>query len=217
MKYPIKGVKQVLVPKYFCPINLTLSNKTKMNYMKKILGFVMVLICLTTGAIAQNTFIKGQKVLNLGIGLGSTFYTGGYYTSKIPPLSASMELGVKDNLFDAKSSLGIGGYLGFTGAKYQIGNWGFKYSNIIIGVRGVVHYQLVDKLDTYTGLLLGYNIVSAKEFGTDLGGFNYKSSTSGLAYSWFVGGRYYFNEKFAGLLELGYGISYLNLGVSLKF
>ena len=69
--------------------------------MKKILVFILVFICLTTGAMAQNTFVKGDKVLNLGIGLGSTLYTGGSYTSKIPPLSASFEVGVKDNLFEA--------------------------------------------------------------------------------------------------------------------
>ena len=54
-----------------------------------------------------NTFVKGEKVLNLGIGLGSTLYTGGSYTSRIPPVSASFEVGVKDNLFDifSQSSL----------------------------------------------------------------------------------------------------------------
>ena len=36
------------------------------------------------------------------------------------------------------------------------------------------------------------------------------------AYSWFVGARYYFTDKLAGMAELGYGITYLNLGVSLK-
>lgn len=185
--------------------------------MKKNWIFIIVFICFSTGAVAQNTFAKGDKVLNLGIGLGSTLYSGGYYTSKIPPLSASFEAGVKDNLFDEKSSLGIGGYLGFTGAKWEYGDWGFKYSSIIIGVRGVLHYQLIDKMDTYTGVLLGYNIVTSKEFGTALGGYNYTSSASGVAWSWFVGGRYWFSEKFAGMLELGYGISYLNLGVALKF
>ncbi len=185
--------------------------------MKKILIFISVLFCLTTGSFAQNTFVKGEKVLNLGIGFGGTLYSGGYYTSRIPPVSASFEVGVKDNLFDEKSSLGVGGYLGFTGAKWQYGNWGYKNSSVIVGVRGVLHYQLVEKLDTYTGLLLGYNIVKSEEFGTDLGGYNYSSSSSGVAYSWFVGGRYWFSEKFAGMLELGYGISYLNIGVSLKF
>jgi hypothetical protein len=185
--------------------------------MKKNLISVVVFICLTTGAIAQNTFVKGDKILNLGIGLGSTLYTGGSYTSKTPPLSASFEVGVKDKLFDDKSSLGIGGYLGYTGAKWEYSSWGYKYSNVILGVRGVLHYQLVDKLDTYTGLLLGYDIVTSKEFGTAVYGYDYSATSSGVAYSWFVGGRYYFSDKFAGMLELGYGIAYLNLGVALKF
>lgn len=185
--------------------------------MKKIFVFIMVFICLMTGLKAQNTFVKGEKVLNLGIGLGSTLYAGGSYTSRVPPISASFEVGVKDNLFDDKSSLGLGGYLGFTGAKWQYGDWGFKYSSVIVGARGVLHYQLIDKLDTYTGLLLGYNIVTAKEFGTVYDNYNYKSSSSGLAYSWFIGGRYFFTDKFGAMLELGYGIAYLNLGVSLKF
>ncbi len=41
--------------------------------------------------IAQEpTFVKGDKVLNLGIGLGSTLYSGTYYHSRflrsLPPL-----------------------------------------------------------------------------------------------------------------------------------
>ena len=185
--------------------------------MKKNLIFVIAFICLTTGAIAQDTFTKGDKILNLGIGFGSTLYTGSSYTSKVPPISASFEVGVKDKLFDDKSSLGIGGYLGYTGAKWEYDNWGWKYSSIILGVRGVLHYKLIDKFDTYTGIMLGYNIVSSKEFGTAAFGYDYSSSTSGLAYSWFVGGRYFFSPKFAAMVELGYGIAYLNLGVALKF
>lgn len=35
----------------------------------------------------------------------------------IPPLSASFEYCVKDNLFDENSSLGIGGYLAYSSSK----------------------------------------------------------------------------------------------------
>ncbi len=169
-----------------------------------------------TGVNAQNTFNKGDKVVNAGVGIGSNFYTGSYYTSRIPPLSASFEVGVKDNLFDEKSSLGVGGYAGFSGAKWEYYDWGYKYTNIVLGARGSFHYQLVDKLDTYTGLLLGFNIMSAKEFGTASGGIDYAASSSGVAWSWYLGARYYFNEKFGVMGELGYGISYLTLGVTIK-
>ena len=47
-------------------------------------------------------------------------------------------------------------------------------------------------------------------------GFNYSGSSSGAQFSWFAGGRYYFTDNLAGLLEVGYGISYLTLGIALK-
>ncbi|MDX9727467.1 MAG: hypothetical protein RBT38_13890 [Bacteroidales bacterium] len=185
--------------------------------MKKFLfSCIIFVMFFSTGAQAQNTFNKGDKVFNAGIGIGSNYYTGSYYTSKIPPVSASFEVGIKDNLFDEKSSIGVGGYAGFSGARWEYYDWGYKYTNIVLGVRGAFHYQLVDKLDTYTGLLLGFNVVSAKEFGTIGSGIDYSASTSGVAWSWYLGARYYFNEKFGLMGELGYGISYLTLGVSIK-
>ena len=184
--------------------------------MKKNLLFIIVLISITSGAMAQNsTFNKGDKVLNLGLGIGSTLYTGSNYKAGIPPLSASFEVGVKDGVLD-KGSIGVGGYLGYSSHKWEYSGWGWKYSNLIIGVRGNFHYPLIDKLDTYTGLLIGYDIATSKEFGNSVPGYNYSASSGGLVYSWYVGGRYYFSDKFAGMLELGYGITYLNIGVAFK-
>ncbi len=96
-------------------------------------------------------------------------------------------------------------------------DWGWKYSNIIIGVRGSFHYPFVDKLDTYAGILLGYNIASSKEFGTTIPGWDYSYSAGGVVYSGYIGARYYIKDAFALMAELGYGISYLTLGVALKF
>ena len=184
--------------------------------MKKILVLLVVALLSLNQLIAQeSTFVKGDKVLNLGLGLGSTLYTGSYYKSSVPPLSASLEVGVKDGIID-KGSIGIGGYLGYSAHKWDYLGWGYKYSNIILGVRGNFHYPLVDKLDTYTGLLLGYNIATSKEFGTAVYGYNYSASSGGLVAAWFVGARYYFSDKFGVMAELGYGITYLNIGISLK-
>jgi hypothetical protein len=159
---------------------------------------------------------KGDKILNLGVGLGNALYSGSYYKSSVPPVSGSLEVVVKDDLFGGAGALGIGGYLGYAAYKWEYSGWGYKYTNIIIGPRGYVHYNFIDKLDTYGGLLLGYRISNAKEFGTSFG-YDYSSSASGVIFSGFIGGRYYFNDKFAGMLELGSGITYLNIGVALKF
>jgi len=64
--------------------------------------------------------------------------------------------------------------------------------------------------------MLGINVVSSRTYGE--GGLwnNYSAAGSGLTYNWFIGERYYFSENFAGLIELGYGVACLNLGVALK-
>jgi len=186
--------------------------------MKKLFLSVVVICIAFVQLVAQDpTFAKGEKVLNLGLGLGSTLYTAGsYYKGQVPPVSASLEFGVVDNVIE-KGVVGVGPYIGYSSYKYEYQGWGWKYSNIIIGARGNFHYPLVDKLDTYTGLLLGYNIASSKEFGDPVPGWNYSYTAGGLQWSWFIGGRYYFKETLAAMLELGYGIAYLNLGVALKF
>lgn len=186
--------------------------------MKKITGFLLAFLFLGSMLHAQeNTFGKGDKVVNLGIGLLSGLYSGSGYTSKMPPISASFEYGVKDDVLEV-GSIGVGGYVGYASAKWESdwggATWGWKYSNFIIGARGSFHYPLVDKLDTYAGVLLGYNIVTVKDIGTIQSG--YTSNGSAPIFSAYVGGRYYFNDKFAGMVELGTGIAYFNLGLAIK-
>ncbi len=184
--------------------------------MKKITTFLLASFLFATFLSAQDMkFAKGDKVVNLGIGLRSALYSGTYYKSSVPPVSISFEKGVVDNILE-KGVIGIGGYLGYSAYKWDYLGWGYKYSNIIIGARGSLHYPLIDKFDTYAGILIGYNIASAKEFGTNSSGFNYSSSSGGLVWSGYIGGRYYFTDKFAVMLELGSGITYVNLGIALK-
>ncbi len=183
---------------------------------KTFLLLVIAIFALVQMSAQTPTFAKGDKALNIGIGLGSSLYSGGLYKTQLPPLSASMEIGILDNLLE-KGVLGVGPYLGFASYKWEYLDWGWKYTNIIIGARGNFHYPLLEKFDTYTGLLLGFNIVSASEFGTPILGYNYSSSSSGIAWSWFLGAKYYFKENLAAMVELGYGVAYLNLGIGMKF
>jgi len=178
--------------------------------MKKRILPVLFALFLTASLSAQNTFNEGDNVLNLGLGIGNTLYTGSYYSSSVPPLSASYEVGVKDELFDENSSLGVGGYLGYSSSKYRFSGSGSSFSNFILGARGSLHYQFIDQLDTYAGLMLGYRIVSWNNDGFS------SAASSGFTSAFYVGGRYYFNETFAGMMELGYGIAYLNIGVAIK-
>lgn len=180
--------------------------------MKKLVLLSLCVCFSMLQLVAQeSTFHKGDKVLNVGIGLGSTLYSGSLYKSGLPPLSGSLEYGVKDEVLE-KVAFGVGPYLAFSSYKWS--NY-YRYTNVIVGARGQLHYPLVDKLDTYAGLLLGYNIVSVKDLDPYTGSFS--GSASGVAWSLFVGGRYYFKDTFGVMAELGYGIAYFTIGIALKF
>ncbi|MBL7966610.1 MAG: hypothetical protein JNK09_06380 [Prolixibacteraceae bacterium] len=159
---------------------------------------------------------KGEKILNLGVGLGTALYSGSGYTGSVPPISGALEVVIKDDLFDGNGAIGVGGYLGYAAYKWKYSgyDYGWKYSNIIVGPRGYLHYNLIEQLDTYAGVMLGYNIVSSKWYGS--GSSIGDASSGGVIFSGFIGARYFFNEKVAAMAELGSGIAYLNLGVAIK-
>lgn len=183
--------------------------------VKKIFLILALMGGIVSGIQAQNVFSKGDKVVHLGVGLGS--YLGGTgYTSSIPPVLVSYEQGIVDNLIDGNASIGLGGYLGYTANKWNATNdSGYKYSYLILGARGAFHYQFIDKLDTYAGLMLGYNIVNGKWFGSGTE-TNPVATSSSVAYSVFLGARYYFTDKVAVFAEVGYGIAALELGVAFR-
>ena len=184
--------------------------------MKKLLIFIIAAAFLSAPLTSQESmFVKGDKVFSFGFGLGTSLYSGSYYSMTFPPLAGSIEFGVKDGIFE-KGTLGVGAVAGYTAYKYEYADWGWKYSDFIIGARGYLHYPLVKKLDTYTGITLGYDISSANEFGTN-SGYDYDYSSGGFIWAWFVGSRYYLKDTFALQAELGYGVTYLTLGVAFKF
>ena len=174
--------------------------------MKKVLMFLFLTCLFIAQVVAQDsTFSKGDKVLNVGLGLGSLL--GSAYTTSFPPISASLEFGVADIL--KKGAIGVAPFIGFGSYKYEAYSGHKNYSFIPLGVRGVFHYPLVKKLDTYTGLLFGYLIVSGTSIGSAVASRGYGSV--------FIGGRYYFSEKFAAMLELGAETVPLHIGVAYKF
>ncbi|MCU0363533.1 MAG: hypothetical protein MUD02_10550 [Bacteroidales bacterium] len=183
--------------------------------MKKLLTLFVAAVFVLTQMTAQDPVFKdGDKVLNLGIGLGSSWYSGSYYSMTFPPLNASFEVGVKDGVLE-KGSIGVGGMMGYSGYKYEYTDWKWVYSNFLLGARGYFHYPLAAKLDTYTGLMLGYNIATEKWKGTGSEPTDYET-WGGFVWSWFIGGRYYIKENFALMAELGYGSYYVNLGVAFR-
>ncbi|RPI44812.1 MAG: hypothetical protein EHM46_02430 [Bacteroidetes bacterium] len=187
--------------------------------MKRLATIALVVMLSIPLVHAQESmFNMGDKVVNLGIGLGSTLYRGLYYSRGVPPVSISYEQALMDEILE-KGVIGVGGYLGYTSYKYRYdwlgGEYGWNYSNIILAALGSFHYPLVDKLDTYGGVLVGYRINTAREYG-DIPTGTINSASGGIVFSPFVGARYYFTDNIAAFGQLGYGIAYLTLGVSLR-
>lgn len=186
-----------------------------MQLVKTSRAALCALLLIAFTQLNAQMYMKGQQDLHLGVGLGTTFYGSGYH-SVLPPLNVSFEKGITENI-------GAGGYLGYASSRYDYTGFDYHwtYSYIIIGARGAYHYDVFKnpKLDTYGGAMLGFTIARAKFHSNDplINEDNFTNSgNGGLTWSGFLGARYQFREKLGGYAELGYGVSFLNIGLRLK-
>lgn len=189
--------------------------------MKKQLLYLALFIWLIQFRAQAQSFERNSKVASLGIGIGSSL--GSFdYSNQIPAISLMYEQGIAQ-----AGNIGIislGGYLGYKGFSFENSSGSIssnsKWNYTIVGVRSALHFTQIpnEKLDLYAGLMASYNILNYSY--KDNSGFNLDTSgntgnSAGLTI--FGGARYFLNEQFAGFAELGYGIAFLNLGVSVKF
>ena len=80
--------------------------------------------------------------------------------------------------------------------------------------RGTFHYPFIPGLDTYTGMILGFDFSNTGSYGDPP--YDFKSN-DGLIFGWFVGAKYYFTDKLAGHAEVGVGMTYVNIGMAFRF
>ncbi len=191
--------------------------------MKKVTTALVLAFIGSTSLCNAQSFETGTNVVAVGVGLGSSIfnYSG---SSQTPAISISFEHGTFDAGEDGVISLG--GYLGTKSYKYSNKDAGYSYSEkwnyTIVGLRGAYHYTGFDndKLDAYGGIMLSYNILkySYKDNSGNSGGYSSAGSYGSRAgFTAFIGGRYYFSDNIAAMAELGYGVSYLTLGLAFKF
>lgn len=168
-------------------------------------------------ASAQTAFERGDKVVNAGIGL-PTYLGGTGYKLTMPLFSSSFEYGIVDDLIDGKAAIGVGGYLGYTANKYEyLSDKGIKYTYFILGARGAFHYSPLPRLDTYAGVMLGYDVINSSYYGDYLSTLADGRNSGEVAYSTFIGVRYFFSAALAVYSEIGYGIAPIEAGIAIRF
>lgn len=191
-------------------------------------------IVLTIGIISISTsfgqvFQKGTRVLNLGLGLGgNVYYLNSGYNST-PYFNLSFDYGVY-NFSDVDNlSLGIGGYFGYKNVWNRWNTWwydkngnlhlsgGFRenWNYFSFGIRPTIHYSFDNNFQVYGGFQFGYVLVSYSNTNPNF--YYTESYGSRLGIGMLVAARYMFSKSFGAYGELGFGMTYLNLGVSFKF
>ncbi|UOQ99429.1 hypothetical protein MUN81_08010 [Hymenobacter sp. 5317J-9] len=173
----------------------------------------------TSESTITGPFQVGTNMVNVGIGLGNRYnYGTGYFggsSSVTPALSVSYERGI---LEVGPGVVGVGGFVGYQGATYDFGgNDRWKFTDIIVTLRGTFHYPVAEQFDAYGGVNLGMRHASASFEGSSIYGSLGSASANEVAAGLFVGGRYFFTPSIGAFAELGYDQTYLKIGVAAKF
>ncbi|MBS1647120.1 MAG: hypothetical protein JST67_07260 [Bacteroidetes bacterium] len=178
------------------------------------------------GSSGTTTYVNGYAVTN-----------GSYpaFTTTTGELTIQAEWAVH-------KYVGIGGFLAVGGGVYGYGSspiWGNYSSNGVFNVPAAVvgnfhFYQLIadkvgknihaDKLDVYAGINVGSGLgmVFYPNYTYDPNSGNWVRSSSDvhatalLIVGANVGARYFFTEKVGVNLELGYGKTFVNAGITFK-
>lgn len=185
------------------------------------------------------SFDGGTKLLNIGVGLGGRAYynygrSGPYKYRSTPAFSISYEQALPKKL--GPGYLGLGGYFGFQHASYRYDYDYYNFNNnnydkyyykhswnyFLIAARGAYHLDVLnwDKGEVYFGTLIGLRIQTYNFESNNPDPYynNYRLNEGSMYPTWsfFAGGRYYFTDQIGAFMELGYGVSYLTLGATIK-
>ncbi|MBU1011268.1 MAG: hypothetical protein KKD74_14125 [Bacteroidetes bacterium] len=161
-------------------------------------SILIVLMLACAGLFAQSPVGVGEKQINFGAGFSSSGI----------PIYVGMDFGVHPDI-----SVGFNASLRSYGSEWAGNDYNFTAIGII--GNGNYHFNRILNIpqpwDVYAGLSLGYVIVSAPSgYGGSVG------SDFGLEAQ--IGGRYYWNDRWAINLQFGGGnvVSGTLIGVTYK-
>ncbi len=144
----------------------------------------------------------GQKHLGAHIGMSGT-------GSSTAAFGLNGEVAYNQNI-------GIGAWVDTWsyGQSFVGSSWNVRY--IALAGTGAWHFAVKSnpKIDPFVGLALGYYVVSTSvDSGTGTFG---GSANSTLFLGGFGGARYFFKPNISGVARLGFGATYLTIGVDFK-
>jgi hypothetical protein len=150
-------------------------------------------------------FGKDQKFLGVHVGMSGVGSTANY--------GVNGEVAVTRNI-------GVGGWLDTWSYGQSFGtalgsyDWNVRY--IAVAGTGAYHFAIKDnpKVDPFAGAALGYYIVSESTNATGAG--TYQGSASRMFLGGYGGVRYFFKPQLSGVARLGFGSSYLTLGLDYR-
>ena len=177
-------------------------------------------------------FDGSTRIVNFGFG-GSQYYAynagADYSYRNSPAFSLSYEQPWSERV--GPGYLGVGAYAGFQSEYSRYDNYyyaGVRYyyehhwNNFMVAARGAYHYdKLITKdAEIYGGALIGLRFQTYSYYSNspapNKNDFMYTGQSVWPVCSLFAGARWYFKKNIAAFAELGFGISYANLGVSYK-
>lgn len=181
---------------------------------------------LQTPVYAQRAYEPTDKILNVGISLGTYGY--GYLGTRsggFLPITASLEKGLPDNSGKGiTDKISVGGYVGYASWNYNYA-YKFSYKYISFGAKGSFHATELlnesldlginaDKLDLYGSLLVGMEL---RRFSSEWTNASY-GNTAHFRIGPVLGARYLFTPKVGAFFEGGRGaLGYGTFGVTARF
>ena len=154
----------------------------------------------TFASQAQAQFQPKQKFLGAHVGLSGV--------GSAAALGVNGEVAYNDRI-------GIGAWFDTWSysSSFVGGEWSVRY--VALAGTGAYHFPVKSnpKIDPFLGVAVGYFVVSTS---TDVNGANYGGNGSRIFAGGFGGARYLFKPNLAGVARLGFGASYLTVGVDFK-
>jgi opacity protein-like surface antigen len=176
------------------------------------------------GAAYAQAFKINENRASFGVGLGwRDKKINNSNTTHFPSPNAIVERSILP--LEKVGFLSIGAQFGFHHGKHNNKTFNYEQSwTSIYFVPRVVWYfhdwfieeadDFPSNIDLYAGIGIGFNFISHKRPENidleDNGGFNF-------GYHVFAGARYYFKPYASVFAELGYGLSFLNVGLTIRY